>query len=530
MGLLLATLIMSVVVVAVNECFAELSQRFPIYNAIAEYVRTFLDEELGWVVGLAYWYAYAAAFATQNMTAGMLLEYWGLSKAWRALICYGLVPIALFLLNAMGVFYYGLVGTFGGCLKLIMIIAISIYLYVIAGDSAVKIPSLSFSHSDEYASKAQAGCYALTIITYAFQGIEIYAMAAYEAWDDNSLGWASQYTVYVVVVVYIMCTVGEVLTVDRNSIFPDLDADRKRGQSSSMVIIAALNAKDKRLAGFLNGCLFFSVLSAANTSLYVASRTLYGMADKMPRNWITRSLSTVSKKNQVPVAALLVSMLSFYWVPFLRLKDCYVAEQITEVISFTCSNAIMIVWAAVCGAFIRYHRWMKHYSEGLPTRQRRTPRGPLASLQPLQAWLGLITCIVVFAFSSAPWWNDNATVGKVAEAYGTHIVSVTLFLLLKVKKAFNSEEKLFIPAANLARLTEELDDLEIRRINHAGTTRLEQWMTGLVGRVRRRSTVNPDDDRGLENTDFHADLLMVQTQPALTSGTLATGVAVEMRS
>lgn len=55
MGLIVAALVMSVVVLAVNECMAELTQQFPVYNAIVIYVRKFVDDDLGWVIGIAYW-------------------------------------------------------------------------------------------------------------------------------------------------------------------------------------------------------------------------------------------------------------------------------------------------------------------------------------------------------------------------------------------------------------------------------------------------------------------------------------------
>jgi amino acid permease len=41
----------------------------------------------------------------------------------------------------------------------------------------------------------------------------------------------------------------------------------------------------------------------------------------------------------------------------------------------------------------------------------------LSWLQPWVAWAGLVGCIVVFAFSSATWWNKPASFTKVAVAY-----------------------------------------------------------------------------------------------------------------
>ena len=54
-GVLLAFSIVGVVTVCVMECVSELAQMFPTPNAIVEYVRIFVDEDLAWVVGIAYW-------------------------------------------------------------------------------------------------------------------------------------------------------------------------------------------------------------------------------------------------------------------------------------------------------------------------------------------------------------------------------------------------------------------------------------------------------------------------------------------
>jgi yeast amino acid transporter len=54
-GTLLAVAIVGIIAIAVMEGVSELVQCFPVPNAIVEYVKTFVDEDLGWVVGIAYW-------------------------------------------------------------------------------------------------------------------------------------------------------------------------------------------------------------------------------------------------------------------------------------------------------------------------------------------------------------------------------------------------------------------------------------------------------------------------------------------
>jgi amino acid permease len=103
-GLLLSVVAIGLLAIVVSECISELSQQFPAPNAIVEYVKTFVDKELGWVVGIAYWYAFASVFAVQNLAAAELSKYWGLSQTFQTLFFYAVAPSVILILNFFGVF------------------------------------------------------------------------------------------------------------------------------------------------------------------------------------------------------------------------------------------------------------------------------------------------------------------------------------------------------------------------------------------------------------------------------------------
>jgi hypothetical protein len=77
----------------------------------------------------------------------------------------------------------------------------------------------------------------------------------------------------------------------------------------------------------INGILIYAGISTANTALYVASRTLYGLTrdlsstseSKMVR--LFAKLNTVSPTTRIPVWALIVSCLVFScWTPFIDIN------------------------------------------------------------------------------------------------------------------------------------------------------------------------------------------------------------------
>lgn len=54
-GALLAFAIVGVTAICATDGISEMIQMFPTPNAIMEFVRVFVDEDLAWVVGVAYW-------------------------------------------------------------------------------------------------------------------------------------------------------------------------------------------------------------------------------------------------------------------------------------------------------------------------------------------------------------------------------------------------------------------------------------------------------------------------------------------
>ena len=106
-------------------------------------------------------------------------------------------------------------------------------------------------------------------------------------------------------------------------------SESSANQSNSAFVIAARNSTisgHQGLADFINVCIMITALTAANTTLYVASRTLFSLTKGIEANAssprITRFLSFFGQTNhrKVPMRALAASCF-FCWVPFLYLSN-----------------------------------------------------------------------------------------------------------------------------------------------------------------------------------------------------------------
>lgn len=185
--------------------------------------------------------------------------------------------------------------------------------------------------------------YVIPILAFGFLGVESVAMTAFEARSSRSLRLPSQTLSYFTLLIYFLCLLGQCLNVPwTNDHLPLVYGGIGNGftdtkdlvdpRSSSLTVIALWLWGKKHMAGFLNGAMIFSTLSASNTSLYVASRTLYGLALDIPTTtWLGRflhSFSVVVPKTGVPARALIMTAFAFFWLPFINLRPGYAVQYV----------------------------------------------------------------------------------------------------------------------------------------------------------------------------------------------------------
>ena len=211
--------------------------------------------------------------------------------------------------------------------------------------------------------------YGIPQVAYSYIGIESSAVAAFESRNAQAVTRPSQFVHWFVFVLYFLCSLGIALTVrwdDPHLTLPLTNLSHPKSNSPTIIAIAT----DSRLGGtplpdIANGCLIMSTVSAAAASLYLAGRTLYGLAygvSLREGNWISeafKGLSAVWRRTNVPAKALLVSVLAFCWLPWLseapRGKGVAM-QDVLEVLGLTASMSCIIVWAFLCLAFIRFQR------------------------------------------------------------------------------------------------------------------------------------------------------------------------------
>jgi amino acid transporter len=184
------------------------------------------------------------------------------------------------------------------------------------------------------------------------------AVTALEAHNPTkSLKFPAKYIAYITASIYFFSVILFCLNVSwKDPLLPSLEARIDHGSlvvqpstndtsPPAIVVIAVQNAGISVHPDILNGFLIMVVLSAANTALYVSSRTLFGLTrdlDPESNYWCVRWLSrlgTTTPRKKIPGWALVISALSFCWVPFLHLNKGVSDQDVQCLYKCSANNA-----------------------------------------------------------------------------------------------------------------------------------------------------------------------------------------------
>ncbi|KAF8246073.1 hypothetical protein K440DRAFT_662315 [Wilcoxina mikolae CBS 423.85] len=462
-GTIAAFAVVGFIAVSVMEGLSEMIGLWPIPNAMVEFVRAFVDYELGTVVGITYWYTYGAGFHTLVLAVlRFAVGQWGTSIPSQIAI-HVLCPIGLMMINLLGVNLYGFTEVIGALVKLaIVFIAFVLSLALVCGVIGMG-PKNDPALAD---NTGVAFCIAVPIVAFAFVGVETVAVTAFEARDPhNSIKKPAKYIAYFTWLIYMACVCAfaaavswddpnlyqaysERTVTNTTNATTTLDRRGVKSNGSDSVLIVALEKYPglglKALPGAMTVCLIIVVLSTANTALYVSSRTLYGLTSRIEpdgRSWLMRFFAKFARTTEpngffgsnVPIWAILASAVLFAWVPVLRVGGSGESIQtVQEITTVTGSVGCVLVWASQCLAFISFRSQMRKHGHHLGTDQLRYDLWRTGNRSIPYTSLLHYSCVGIgIGLGSVSFWNSKATLKKWLAAYFGPIVMFVLFMVLK---------------------------------------------------------------------------------------------------
>ncbi|KAF2803245.1 uncharacterized protein BDZ99DRAFT_453470 [Mytilinidion resinicola] len=439
-GCVLGYAIASLIVVGVYRCLAELVSVRPLSGALIDYPHTFVDPALGFAVAVTYCLAQCLSMAALTSGAARVADNFGpsgsppLDKGKKTGIVIGLVTLTLFS-NICGVKTYGRIERIVKWFKILLILLLCILMIVInLGVGGARMKPTVGNYSSEYAftpyfnpagfndttahtpptgntegipgggGRFLAVWTSVTVGMFACMGGDIVVVTAGEARRPRKdLPTATRFMYWVPLGLYFITS----LLVGFNINYTDRDLFRmysleNTNTSHSPFIIVVKSTAIKALPDVLNACFLVSGYTAANTALYVSSRTLFATAQLYGNTFIKSTLGRTNN-GHTPIAAI-VFCSSFGFLALLGLADTSYNQPILTLSAFF-TGAVACVYASQCIAFLRFKAGLDLLHERQVYSRDRPPyttKHYRAHWQPWWAYVGLIgSCLIVF-FSGWP--------------------------------------------------------------------------------------------------------------------------------
>ncbi|THG95064.1 hypothetical protein EW026_g6520 [Hermanssonia centrifuga] len=461
LGLLLGYTFVGMVCYMVMVALGEMSAYLPHKKGFPGYSTRFVDPAFGFALGWNYLLKYLIVTPNNINAAGVVIQYWNDSihiAVWMVIFI-----AFIFFVNLLGVRVFGELEFWFSSIKVITLIGLILMGIIIdlggnpghdrIGFRYWKHPNGPMGHylldqvHSEHLSIFLGFWATLTNALFAYIGTELIGVTVGEAQAPRkNIPIAIRRTFFRIVVFYIggVFVIGLIVPSTDNAIF--VANKSKAGAAASPFVVATTLVGIKVLNHVINGCILLFVLSAANSDLYIASRTLYGLAieGKAPR------LFARVNRMGVPYPALILSVM-FCGLVFLNVSSSS-SKVFTWFVNLV-STFGAITWMCICYTHIRFMKALK--AQGF-SRDNLPYKAPF---QPFGSWFALISTGIIMIFKGfdtfIPFTTDTFVTSYIAIPafvlfwasykiwYRTKVIPVERVDLITGKREIDEEEERF---------------------------------------------------------------------------------------
>ncbi|KAL5334612.1 amino acid permease/ SLC12A domain-containing protein [Aspergillus crustosus] len=437
-SLFIAYSFMGLIVWTVMCALGEMAAWLPLPSGFTGYAGRFCDPALGFTLGWCYYIKYIILPPTQLTAAALVITYWPRTSAenvnpgvWIAIFMMTIIVI-----NYFGVRIFGEMEFWLSAFKVLVMIRIILCSLVLALGGGPDHDRKGFRYWNDpgaFAPKYAEGSLGkflafwstMVSATFAYLGTELIGVTVGEAQNPRkTIPKAIKLTFWRIIVFYILSVLLVGMLVPYNS--DDLAFATKASNSAAASPFVAAMKQVPALPHIINACILVFVFSAANSDLYIATRTLYGLAreHKAPR------IFAKTNDNGIPIYALGFSSL------FCCLAFTSVSEGSKDVFGYftdVVSIVGLLTWISLLIAHICFIRARK--AQGIPDASipYKAPLGSIGS------YTALFFCVVIAFTRSFNVFIHDSSYGKFdyktfITAYLGIPVYVTAFFAWKVIK------------------------------------------------------------------------------------------------
>jgi amino acid transporter len=482
-GVWIAYCIMAFMVFSMMAALGEMAALFPVAGGFTHYAARFVDESLGFAVGVNYYYSYAVTIPTELVAAAIVVSYW--DQHTNPAVYITVIFVLIYAVNFMGARAYGEAEFWFSAVKVATIIGLIILSLVLMCGGGPNHDPIGFRYWRNPGPFAQIALGTATgeggyvpgrwgqflafwsvfvQAAFSFIGTEILATTLGEAENPRRTVPRAIRSVFWRLVIFYVFGIFFISVLvpytDDRLLSPDANA------TASPFVIAINNAGIKALPSIVNAVILIAAWSAGNSDLYAASRTLYALAiqGQTPRGFGYDPFR-YCLKNGLPIWCVVVTGL-FGFLAYLNTGGPSAVEAFNWLYNLSAITGIL-TWWVILVAYLRFYYGLK--KQGI-SRDDHPYKAPW---QPWLSWFGLFFFTLVCLFCGFQiFLKGNFTANDLVASYISHIIFLFCWFGYKFwhkTKWIPLEEIDFMSGRRELDLMEEAD-----KIKYAPTSR---WKT-----------------------------------------------------
>ncbi|KAJ5605554.1 Dicarboxylic amino acid permease [Penicillium lagena] len=408
----------------------EMATWLPLPSGFTGYAVRFCDPALGFALGYTYWFKYIITTPNQLTAGALVIQYWLPAEKVNPGVWITIFLVLIVSINYFGVRFFGEFEFWLSSFKIIVILGIILLSLVLMLGGGPDHDRKGFRYWNDpgafntYIADGAAGRFfafwsSMVNAVFAYLGTELVGVTVGEAQNPRrTIPRAIKLTFYRILVFYVLTVflVGTLVPFNSKKLAFAVNADSSAAASPFVVAIEL--ASIPALPHILNACILVFVFSAANSDLYIATRTIYGLA----REGKAPSFFARTDRRGVPVFALsissLVSLLAYMNVSS-NSKDVF-GYFVDLVTIFGLLTWISILVTHIC--FVRARK------------AQNVPRSSLAYAAPLGmagSYGALAFCILISLTKNYDVFTHNAKWGNFDyKTFITAYLGIPLYLIL----------------------------------------------------------------------------------------------------
>ncbi|KAF9532935.1 dicarboxylic amino acid permease [Crepidotus variabilis] len=439
LGLLLGYAYVGFVCYMVMVSLGEMAAYLPHKKGFAGYATRFVDPALGFALGYNYLMKYLVVTPNNINAAGVVVQYW--THKVHIAIWMVIFIAFIFTINLLGVRVFGELEFWFSSIKIICLIGLLLMGIIIDLGGNPKHDRLGFRYwkapdgpmgkylLDQVHSVPLSiflGFWAtLTNALFAYMGTELIGVTVGEAENPRrNIPVAIKRTFWRILVFYVggVFVIGLIVPSTNSALFVATKA--KTGAAASPFVVATTLVGIKVLDHIINASILIFVMSAANSDLYIGSRTLYGLAVEGKAPAFFKKVT----KRGVPLYCLI------FCTAFCGLVFLNVAKSGSQVFGWfvnLVSTFGALTWLAILYSHIRFMKALK--SRGI-SRDSLPYKAPF---QPWGAYFAFVSTVIITIFKGfdtfLPWNTANFITSYIA-------IPVFFFLWIGYKLMFRTKQ------------------------------------------------------------------------------------------